>query len=103
MKINGPDVLNNTLEPTSKRVLVRPCAADKGKGKNIIIDDPYITQSGYSKGSGQKKYRDARGQARSNTRSRSPVLRMPDGLGTKTELSETSTKQFGYEGRTVRE
>jgi hypothetical protein len=61
MKIDGPHVPISTLEPTSKMVLVRPCAADKVKGKNIIIDDPYITQSGYSKGSGQKKDRRRRG------------------------------------------
>jgi hypothetical protein len=30
----------NTIEPTSKKVLVRPEVADKGKGRNIIICDP---------------------------------------------------------------
>jgi hypothetical protein len=30
----------NTLEIASKRVLVRPKVADKGKGKNIPIGDP---------------------------------------------------------------
>jgi hypothetical protein len=30
----------NTIEPTSKKVLVRPEVADKGKDKNIIIGDP---------------------------------------------------------------
>jgi hypothetical protein len=28
------------IELASKRVLVRPEVTDKGKGKNIIIDDP---------------------------------------------------------------
>jgi hypothetical protein len=30
----------NTIEPTSKKVLVRPEVVDKGKGKNIVIGDP---------------------------------------------------------------
>jgi hypothetical protein len=30
----------NTIETTSKKVLVRPEVADKGKDKNIIIGDP---------------------------------------------------------------
>jgi hypothetical protein len=30
----------NTIEPTNKKVLVRPKVADKGKDKNIIIGDP---------------------------------------------------------------
>jgi hypothetical protein len=29
----------NTIEPTSKKVLVRPEVANKGKDKNIIIGD----------------------------------------------------------------
>jgi hypothetical protein len=40
MKIDIPLVPVSTLEPTSKKILVLPCAADKGKGKNIIIGDP---------------------------------------------------------------
>ena len=30
----------NTIEPTSKKVLVRPEMADKGKGESIVICDP---------------------------------------------------------------
>jgi hypothetical protein len=30
----------NIIELASKRVLVRPEVVDKGKGKNVIIDDP---------------------------------------------------------------
>ena len=30
----------NTIEPTCKKVLVRPKVADKGKGKNIVTGDP---------------------------------------------------------------
>jgi hypothetical protein len=33
----------NTIEPTSKKVLVRPEVADKGKDKNIIIGDPHTS------------------------------------------------------------
>jgi hypothetical protein len=41
MKNDKPPAPISTLEPTSKKVLVRPCVADKGKGKNIIIGDPH--------------------------------------------------------------
>jgi hypothetical protein len=30
----------NTIEPTSKKVLVRPEMVDKSKGKSIVIGDP---------------------------------------------------------------
>jgi hypothetical protein len=40
MKIDRPPVPVSTLEQTSKKDLVRPCLADKGKDKNIIIGDP---------------------------------------------------------------
>ena len=44
----------------------------------------YITQNGYSEGSGQKKDQlKAPREARSNTRSQSPALRMSDSPGTK--------------------
>jgi hypothetical protein len=36
-----PHVPIATLESMSKKVLVRPCEADKTKGKNIIIGDPH--------------------------------------------------------------
>jgi hypothetical protein len=35
----GPFVPVTTLEPTSKKVIVRPCATDKSKDKNIVIGD----------------------------------------------------------------
>jgi hypothetical protein len=40
MEIDIPLVPVSTLEPTSKKVLVRPCAPDKGKGNSIIISGP---------------------------------------------------------------
>jgi hypothetical protein len=41
VKIDMPHVPITTLVPTNKKVWVRPCAADKGKGKNIITVDPH--------------------------------------------------------------
>jgi hypothetical protein len=40
VRIDRPPVPATTLEPTSKKVIVRPCAADKSKDKNIVIGDP---------------------------------------------------------------
>jgi hypothetical protein len=40
VRIDRPPVPPTTLEPTSKKVIVRPCAADKSKDKNIVIGDP---------------------------------------------------------------
>jgi hypothetical protein len=34
-----PPIPISTLEPTSKKVLVRPCVADKSEDKNIVIGD----------------------------------------------------------------
>jgi hypothetical protein len=48
----------------------------------------YITQSGYSEGSGQKERPKAPREARSNTRSQSPALRTSDSPGTKAGQSE---------------
>ena len=39
VRIDRPPVPATTLEPTSKKVIVRPCAADKSKDKNIVIGD----------------------------------------------------------------
>jgi hypothetical protein len=33
----------STIEPTSKKILVRPEVADKGKGENIVIRDPHTS------------------------------------------------------------
>jgi hypothetical protein len=40
VKIDRPDVPVTTLETTSKKVLLWPCATNKSKDKNIIIGDP---------------------------------------------------------------
>jgi hypothetical protein len=40
VKIDRPPIPVTTLVPTSKKVMVRPCAVDKHKGKNTIIGDP---------------------------------------------------------------
>jgi hypothetical protein len=89
VRVDRPPVPATTLEPTSKKVIVRPCAADKTKDKNIVIGDPrtpnmsrrMVTQ----KTSNKRKTGGTGRQARSNTRSRSPVLRTPDDPGTKVE------------------
>jgi hypothetical protein len=39
MQVDTQPFSINTIEPTSKRVLVQPEVADKGKGKNIVIGD----------------------------------------------------------------
>jgi hypothetical protein len=41
VRIDRPPVPATTLEPTSKKFIVRPCAADKSKDRNIVIGDPY--------------------------------------------------------------
>jgi hypothetical protein len=47
----------NTIEPTSKKVLVRPEMADKGKGKSIIIDlrTSNISRGGIARKAPEKK------------------------------------------------
>jgi hypothetical protein len=68
----------NTVEPISKKVLVRPEVADKGKGKNIVICDPRtsnISQEEIArKAPGRKtnKSGGARGQAQPSSRSKLP-------------------------------
>jgi hypothetical protein len=42
MKIDRQSVPVDTLGPVDKKVLVRPCSPDKGKGKNIIVGDPHV-------------------------------------------------------------
>jgi hypothetical protein len=92
VKIDMPPVPVTTLEPTSKKAITRPCAADKSKDKNIVIGDPrtlnmsrrMVTQKAPDK----RKIEGTWGQARWDTRSRSPVLRTPDSPGTKSERSE---------------
>jgi hypothetical protein len=87
MKIDRLAIHVSTLEPTSKKVFVRPCAADKDKGKNIIIGDPRTpsisSRVDARKAPDKRKTRGAGGQAQLDTRSRSHVLHMLDGPGTK--------------------
>jgi hypothetical protein len=56
----------NTIEPTSKRVLVWPEAANKDKGKNIAIGDPRM--SNISKGEIASKAPDRRTNKSEGTR-----------------------------------
>jgi hypothetical protein len=95
VKIDMPPVPVATLVPTSKKLLVRPCATDKDKGKNIIIGGParQICRAEWLLGRlrTKERFRGTGGQARSDTRSRSPILRTPDGPGTKTGKSGIGT------------
>jgi hypothetical protein len=93
VRIDRPPVPATTLEPTSKKVIVWPCAADKSKDKNIVIGDPRTPNMSRimvtRKTPDKRKTGGTGGQARSDTRSRSPVLRTPDDPGTKAKQSET--------------
>jgi hypothetical protein len=93
VKIDRPLVPVTTLELTSKKAIIRPCAADKSKDKNIIIGDPRTPNMSRRmvarKAPDKRKTGGTGGQARSDTRSRSPILCTPDGPGTKAEQSET--------------
>jgi hypothetical protein len=93
VKIDRPPVPVTTLEPTSKKTIIRPCAADKSKNKNIVIGDPRTPNMSRRmvtlKAPDKRKTGGTEGQARSDTRSRSPVLRMSDDPGTKAKQSET--------------
>jgi hypothetical protein len=93
VKIDRPPVPVTTLEPTSKKAIIRPCAADKSKNKNIVIGDPRTPNMSRRmvtlKAPDKRKTGGTGGQARSDTRSRSPVLPTPDDPGTKAEQSET--------------
>jgi hypothetical protein len=40
MQVDTQPFSINTIEPTFKKVSVRPKVADKGKSKNIVIGDP---------------------------------------------------------------
>jgi hypothetical protein len=42
MKIDRQSVPIDTLGPMDKKVLVRSCSTDKGRGKNIIVGDPRV-------------------------------------------------------------
>jgi hypothetical protein len=87
VKIDRPPILIDTLEPTSKKVVVRPCAVDKSKDKNIIIEDLRMLNMSRKvvtlKAPDKRETGGARGQTQLNTPSRSPILRTLGGLGTK--------------------
>jgi hypothetical protein len=78
MQVDTQPFSINTIEPTSKKVLVRPEMADKGKGKSIIIGDPRtsnILLGGITKKALDKKTnksRGAKGQARLSSQARLP-------------------------------
>ena len=58
MQVDTQPFSINTIEPTSKKVLVRPEMADKGKGKSIIIGDPRtsnISQGGIARKASGKR------------------------------------------------
>ena len=40
VKTDRPPIPVTTLEPTSRKAIIWPCAADKSKDKNIFIGDP---------------------------------------------------------------
>jgi hypothetical protein len=94
VRIDRPPVPATTLESTRKKVIVRPCAADKSKDKNVLIGDPrtpnMLRRVVTRKAPDKRKTEGAGRQARSDTRSRSPILRMPNGPGTKVGQSKTS-------------
>jgi hypothetical protein len=68
----------NTIEPTSKKVLVRLEVADKGKGKNIVIGDPRtsnISQEEIARKAPNRKTNKSGGtggQAQSSSRAKLP-------------------------------
>jgi hypothetical protein len=106
VKIDRTHVPVATSEPTSKKVLVRPCAADKSKDNNIIIGDPHTPNMSCRvvtrKASGKRKTGGTRGKARSDTRSRSHVLRTPDGPCTKARQFETCADSLAMKiGRSI--
>jgi hypothetical protein len=91
VKIDRPPVPVTTLEPTSKKAIIRPCAADKSKNKNIVIGDPRTPNMSRRmvtpKAPDKRKTGGTGGQARLDTRSRSPILRTPDDPGTKADVT----------------
>jgi hypothetical protein len=76
----------NIIEPTNKRVLVRPKMVDKGKWKNIVIGDPHmsnISQGGIAQKAPDRKTnksRVTRGQAQSSNQEKLPDSSIADGL-----------------------
>jgi hypothetical protein len=76
MQVDTKSFVVNTIEPTSKKVLVRLEMFDKGKGKNIIIGDPRtsnISQGGIARKApdmNTSKCGGARGHAQLSVRAR---------------------------------
>jgi hypothetical protein len=105
VRIDGPPVPATTLEPTSKKVIVRPCAADKSKDKNVVIGDPrtpnMLRRVVTWKAPDKRKTGGAEGQARSDTRSRSPILCTPDDPGTKGQSETGADNPSMMAGRSI--
>jgi hypothetical protein len=58
MQLDTQPFSANTIEPTSKKILVRLEMVDKGKGKSIVIGDPHtssISQGGIARKALDKK------------------------------------------------
>jgi hypothetical protein len=93
VKIVRPPVPVTTLEPMSKKIIVCPCVIDKSEYKNIVIGDPRTPNISRRvvtrKASDKRKTGGTRGQARSDTRSWSPVLRTSDEPSTEVGQSKT--------------
>jgi hypothetical protein len=74
----------NIIELASKKVLVRPKVVDKGKGKNIVIGDPRmsnISQEGIAQKALDRKTdmsRGTGGQAQSSSRAKLPDSSITD-------------------------
>jgi hypothetical protein len=77
--------LDNIIELASKKVLVRPEVVDKGKGKNIVIGDPRmsnLSQGGVARKAPDRKTnksRGVRGQAQSSSQAKLTNLSIVDG------------------------
>jgi hypothetical protein len=92
VRIDRPPIPATTLEPTSKKVIVRLVWPIKAKIKisSLVIPAHQICHAEWLLGRLWTKERsEAWGQARSDTRSQSPVVRTSDGPGTKARQSET--------------
>lgn len=98
----------NVIELANKKVMVRLEVADKGKGKNIVIGEPRMSNISLGviaqKALGKKtnKSRGARGQVRSNSRTKLHVSRIanslapPHGLsGAQADNQADSSERFG--------
>jgi hypothetical protein len=84
MQVDTQPFSINTIEPTSKKVLVRLEVVDKGKGKNIVIGDPRMSKISQEeiarKASNRKtnKSGGTGGQAQSSNRAKLPNSSIAD-------------------------